>query len=79
MIVTVLLHTILQIQTPEGPKRRLEVDIPSDSTVLDLIEHLEIEIDPEDLLLAVNGRIAHLDQQLEESDKVHLMLPISGG
>lgn len=79
MKVTAHLHTILQRHTPEGLKGRLEVDIKTGSTVEHLIKHLEIDLDPDYLLLAVNGRVADLDQVLEEADHVNLMLPISGG
>ena len=77
--VTVFLGTILQKKTPQGNQRRLEVSLPDDSTILKLIDELEIEIDPVHLLLAVNGRTAELDQVLADDDKVHLMMPISGG
>ena len=79
MLITAHLHTILQRHTPEGIKGRLEVDIESGSTVEALIKYLEIDLDPDYLLLAVNGRVADLDQVLCESDHVNLMLPISGG
>jgi sulfur carrier protein ThiS len=77
--IVVHLHSILQRKTPQGLQRRLEVEFSEGSTVLELIKHLEIDIDPDDLLLAVNGRMAKLDQILLNDDDVHLMLPISGG
>lgn len=79
MKVTAHLHTILQRHTPEGLKGRLDVNIQPGSTVEDLIKHLEIDLEPDYLLLAVNGRVAPLDQVLEQADHVNLMLPISGG
>jgi hypothetical protein len=36
-------------------------------------------MNPESMLLVVNGRIAKIDQQLNEGDEVNLMPAISGG
>jgi sulfur carrier protein ThiS len=79
LTVTVLLGTILQKKTPQGNQRRLKVSLKDGAAILDLIYHLDLEIEPDYLLLAVNGRTAEVDQVLAEGDKVHLMMPISGG
>jgi sulfur carrier protein ThiS len=79
MKVVVHLHSILQRKTPQGLQRKLEVEIPEGSSIRDLVEHLEMEFDPEHLSVALNGRVARLEQVLEDGDKVHLMIPISGG
>ncbi|MCK4977161.1 MAG: MoaD/ThiS family protein [Anaerolineales bacterium] len=79
MKITVHLHTILQRQTPEGLVNRLEVSLPSNYTLEDLLQFLEIDLDPDALLLAVNGRVAELNQTLQEGDRVNLMPAISGG
>jgi len=77
--VTVYLHTRLQKKTPDGLKKRLEVNLNEGDTILDLVHFLDIDVDAEQILLALNGRITTLDQQLTDSDQVHLMMPISGG
>lgn len=77
--VNVFLHTILQRMTPEGPQRRVVATLEEGATVLGLIRHLEIDYAAEDLMIAVNGRVADPGQSLADGDKVHLMLPISGG
>lgn len=77
--ITVHLHTILQRQTPEGLVSRLEVEIPSGSSVADLLHYLAIDLEPEHLLLAVNGRVADMNQTLHAGDQVNLMPAISGG
>lgn len=77
--VSVQLHTILQRQTPEGRLDRLEVELPAGSSLADLIEHLEIPLDIEDLLLVVNGRTAELEVTLQDGDQVNLIPAISGG
>ncbi|MCK4800905.1 MAG: MoaD/ThiS family protein [Anaerolineales bacterium] len=79
LTVTVFLGTILQKKTPQGNQRRLKVSLDEGASIVDLIYHLDLEVEPDYLLLAVNGRIAELDQLLAEDDKVHLMMPISGG
>ena len=79
MKVTVHLHTILQRQTPEGLVRRLEVDLPGGSRVVDLLLRLEITLPIDALLLAVNGRVADPEQILKEGDQVNIMPAISGG
>ncbi|MCK4900004.1 MAG: MoaD/ThiS family protein [Anaerolineales bacterium] len=38
-----------------------------------------MDLDPDALLLVVNGRVAELNQTLQEGDKVNLMPAISGG
>jgi len=79
MILTVHLHTILQKETPEGLQNRVEVNMPAGSTLGDLLASLEITQHPDSLLLAVNGRVADIDQVLRPGDQVNLMPAISGG
>ena len=79
MIVTVHLHTILQRQTPEGLVDRLDVNLPSGVTLAGLLQQLEIELAPEFLLLVINGRVASLDDILQDGDEVNLMPALSGG
>jgi hypothetical protein len=43
--ITVYLHTILQRQTTDGLKNRLEVKIPPGSTLVDLLKALKVDID----------------------------------
>jgi molybdopterin converting factor small subunit len=79
MQVTVHLHTILQRETPDGLISRLEISLPVESTLAELIEHLEIPLSPDHMILAVNRRMAELDQVLKDGDTVNLMPAISGG
>lgn len=77
--VTVHLHTILQRQTPDGLVSRLELEIPSGSSLADLLQYLAIDLEPEHLLLVINGRMAELNRTLHTGDQVNLMPAISGG
>jgi len=79
MKVTVHLHTVLQRQTPEGLVRQLEVTVPPQSAVNDLLTQLEIDFPLDSLLLVVNGRLVEKDHVLQEGDQVNLMPAISGG
>ena len=79
MVVTVHLHTILQLRTPAGMVDRLEVTLAYGSTLGDLISQLEIELPVEQMLLVVNHRMAEQNQQLYDGDVVNVMPAISGG
>jgi sulfur carrier protein ThiS len=79
VIVTVHLHTILQRQTPTGLLDRLEVTLPPGSSLADLLQQLEVSLELESLLLAVNGRVAEPDLPLAHGDRINLMPAISGG
>ena len=79
MRVTAHLHTILQRQTPDGLVDRLEVDLPGNHRVADLLAKLEISLPEDALLLAVNGRVADIEQVLQDGDQVNIMPAISGG
>jgi sulfur carrier protein ThiS len=79
MIINVHLHTILQRPSPQGPISQLQIDLPEGSTLNDLIERLNIEMPVESLLIAVNHRMAEVDQVLQDGDQVNLMPAISGG
>ena len=79
MVIEVHLHTILQRQSPDGRLSRLQVDLPSGSRLQDLLDTLHVELNLEDLLLVVNGRLAEEDRLLINGDVVHLIPAISGG
>lgn len=79
MKITVHLHTILQRQTPEGLVGRLDVSLPTESKVSDLLKILEIKLPVESLLLVVNGRMSEPMHTLHDGDVVNLMPAISGG
>lgn len=57
----------------------LEVTLPPGSTVADLLNYLQIELNPDAVLYAVNGRSADVESGLNDGDRVNLMPVISGG
>lgn len=77
--IQVHLHTILQRQTAEGLVGHLQLELPTGSTLADLLDQLAIDLSPEHLLLVINGRVAYLEQTLRHDDQVNLMPAISGG
>ncbi|OGO38004.1 MAG: hypothetical protein A2W35_00760 [Chloroflexi bacterium RBG_16_57_11] len=79
MRISVYLHTILQQQTPQGTVRQLEVTLPNGSNLLDLLGELNIELDPDQIMLVVNGVMADEHTPLSDGDRVNLMPAISGG
>ena len=58
---------------------RFELNVGSGTNLTDLLETLDVQMDPESILLVVNGRTADPSQELFEGDQVNLMPAISGG
>jgi molybdopterin converting factor small subunit len=79
MKVIVHLHTILQLQSPDGPIRRLELNLPTGSTLQAVLDTLHLPLKLEDILLVVNMRTAEPDLELHEEDEIHLIPALSGG
>lgn len=79
MKIEVRFHTTLQRQTPQGLQRCVDLDIPPGSTLGDLLGLLEIQLEPENLLLVVNGKVADEAYRLADSDQVSLIPAMSGG
>ncbi len=56
----------------------LEVELPADSTLADLVAHLDLP--PEEIkVLFVNGRAREPDHRLEPKDEVGIFPPVGGG
>ena len=79
MVVVVHLHTILQRQGPQGLISRLVVELPIGSDLAALLHLLDIQMDPQELLLVVNTRTANLERVLQDGDEIHLIPALSGG
>ncbi len=78
-MITAHLHATLQRQTPSGPLRRLDVTLPPQSALKDLLEALAVRVESDAILLVVNGRLVSPDHVLGEGDEVHLFPALSGG
>lgn len=57
---------------------RLEVDLPEDSTLDDLVTHLDLPKEQVKVSF-VNGKAQELDYRLEPGDEVGIFPPIGGG
>jgi molybdopterin converting factor small subunit len=79
MKVEVNLHTTLQRQTPQGTQRCVDLELPEGSTLEELLVVLEIRLEPENLLLVVNGKVADDAYRLADGDHVSLIPAMSGG
>jgi sulfur carrier protein ThiS len=79
LTVAVHLHTTLQRPTPTGPLRRLDVTLPSGSTLADLLDQLSLPRHDDSVLLVINGRQADARQLLQDADEVHVIPALSGG
>ena len=79
MKVTVRLHATLRRQTPEGYQNRLTVELAEGATVADLLQKLELGLEPEHLLIVTNRRRVEPEDRLADAMEIYLFPPISGG
>jgi len=79
MKIEVHFHTTLQRLTRLGLQRQTTLEMPPDSTLLDLLQLLEIELAPEHLLLVVDGKVVDERHVLADGEKVSLIPAMSGG
>jgi molybdopterin converting factor small subunit len=79
MKIEVQLHTVLQRQTSQGLLRQTTLEMPSGSTLLDVLRLLEIKLAPEHLLLVVDGKLVDENYLLRDGEKVSLIPAMSGG
>ncbi len=79
MKITVHLHTVLQQNTSQGPRSKLEMDVSPGTTLGDLYSSLGLTMGVEHLLLMVNGKLVDLEQPLAGGDDVHFIPAMSGG
>jgi molybdopterin converting factor small subunit len=78
-LITVHLHTILQIETPAGMVRRLETDLPPGGSIGDLVEMLNLKLPPDSMIFLVNGRTQREEYMLADGDEVNLIPALYGG
>ncbi len=79
MKVEVHLHATLRMENQERGGQVISVDLPEGSSITDLLDRLEIGIDPAHMLIVLNGRTSDPDQKLKDDDIVNLMTAVSGG
>ena len=79
MKIEVHLHTTLRQESEENKGQVIHLELPSGSTIRDLLEILRIDLDPAHLLFIQNGKTADLNQDIEDGDVISIMTAISGG
>jgi sulfur carrier protein ThiS len=77
--VNVYLHATLGRESERGVIRNVEVELPEGSLVADLIERLDLPLELEHLLVAVNHRVVDESTALQDGDRVNVMPALSGG
>jgi len=77
--VTIQLHTVLQIQTPNGRITTLRHQMEEGECVKDALLALGISINTDETLIVVNRQNVGLDYQPNPGDVVHLIPAIAGG
>ncbi len=60
-------------------QKQLQVTLPAGSKMGDLIRSLHIDLEPDHMLLVVNGKVVELEQELKDGDRINLMPALSGG
>ncbi len=79
MCVTVKLYaTLRQYAAGRRAGMPLEIDLPEDATILDLINKLKIPVE-ETRIIFVNGIIQEQGCKLNDGDVVGMFPPIGGG
>ncbi len=80
MKVTVKLFAMLQTYAPEGARAGtpFEVEMPENSTIADLIDHLDIP-EREVKIAYVDGRARSPQFRLEPGTEVGIFPPVGGG
>ena len=79
MKIEVHFHTTLQPRTLQGWQRETSVELPPGSRLLDLLQALQLELDPEQVLLVVDSKLVDVDHILADGERVSLIPAMSGG
>ncbi len=77
--VVVQLHTIAQKKTKNGRIDKINLEISNGSTILDIIERVDIPLKFEDLLVVIEQKTVAADYQPQDGDIIHIIPAISGG
>lgn len=79
MKVSVNFHTTLRDEIKLGAEHSIQVEIIVGWTVKKLLQELSINIDPEFIIILINGRIENENSILKEGDKIDFVPAIAGG
>lgn len=73
------LHTILQIQTPNGRITSLRHRMQAGQKIEDVLQELGLQINAEETLVVVDHQNVGLEYQPKPGDVIHLIPAIAGG
>ena len=79
MKVEIQLHATLRREEAAEKGKATVIDLPTNSTVRDLWNLLEIDLDPDHLLFVRNGKTSDLGHNLEDGDTLNIMTGLAGG
>ena len=79
MKIEVHLHATLRIKDQEGGWQVISIDLEDNAVIKDLLDQLDLSLEPEHLLIVLNGKTAEIDQVLTDGDILNLMTAVSGG
>jgi sulfur carrier protein ThiS len=79
MKVSVNFHTTLRDEIMLGAEHSIQVEIVVGWTVKKLLQELSINIDPEFIIILINGQIENENTILTEGDKLDFVPAIAGG
>lgn len=78
MVIEVRLYAVLRKYGVQSPNGMINMEVPEATSVQELIEMLDINID-EVKLVMVNGKNTELDTILSDGDRIGLFPPVGGG
>jgi sulfur carrier protein ThiS len=78
MVIEVRLYAVLRKYSVQSPNGMINMEVPEATSVQELIEMLDINID-EVKLVMVNGKNTDLDTILSDGDRIGLFPPVGGG
>jgi sulfur carrier protein ThiS len=79
MKVSVNFHTTLRSEIKLGGEYPIQVEIVFGWTVKKLLQELSINLNPELILIVINGRIENEEKILTDGDRLDFVPAIEGG
>jgi sulfur carrier protein ThiS len=79
MKVTVKFQGILRRNLPDyDPNRPVEIELPSNATVADFLDHLSISY-PQNMIVVMNHKIAKVTDEINDGAELLVFPLVSGG
>ena len=78
-VVLKLFATYGDYLPPESTGNACEVEVPTGTVVIDLLDRFDVPREPGESVILINGRAAPRDQTLREDDVVAVFPAMAGG